>query len=190
MAKKNYPKLNINLSSRGKQTLGKVVYGWTIDAGRAIIVLIELIALVALGYRFIIDRKIVDLHDQIKIQEIYIQAQAADEKTYKSIHDRLKNIKNTNEETATKVQIMNEILKAISSGAFFSANLSINKQSIIVEGGTFSLVTITEFLENLKNFPSVASISIEEVATSDEGVRFKARIDIKDMTTNQQNAKK
>lgn len=191
MAKKNSPKLNINLSSRGKQTLGKVVYGWTIDAGRAIIVLIELIALVALGYRFIIDRKIVDLHDQIKVQEIYIQAQAADEKTYKSIHDRLKNIKNTNEETATKVQIMNEILKAISSGAFFSANLSINKQSIIVEGGTFSLVTLTEFLENLKNFPSVASISIEEVATSDEGVRFKARIDIKDMApTNQQNAKK
>ncbi len=191
MAKKNSPKLNINLSSRGKQTLGKVVYGWTIDAGRAIIVLIELIALVALGYRFIIDRKIVDLHDQIKVQEIYIQAQAADEKTYKSIHDRLKNIKNTNEETATKVQIMNEILNAISSGAFFSANLSINKQSIIVEGGTFSLVTLTGFLENLKNFPSVASISIEEVATSDEGVRFKARIDIKDMApTNQQNAKK
>lgn len=186
MAKKNPPKLDINLSSRGKQTLGKVVYGWTIDAGRAIIVLIELIALVALGYRFIIDRKIVDLHDAIAIEEKYIQGRESDEKIYKSIHDRLKNIKSTNQETAMKVQIMNEILTAISEGTFFSANLSINNQSIIVDGGTFSLITLTKFFENLKSFPSVAAISIEEVTTSDEGVRFKSRIDIKDISTPKQ----
>jgi hypothetical protein len=80
MAKKATPKININLSSAGKATVGKVVYGWTIDAGRAIIVGIELIALAALGYRFVIDRQIVDLHDQIKTQEVYIAAQSSDEK--------------------------------------------------------------------------------------------------------------
>ena len=100
MAKKISSKLNINLSSRGKATVGKVMYGWTIDAGRAIIVGIELIALGALGYRFVIDRQIVGLHDQIKTQEVYVAAQAADEKTYRSIQDRLKNIKTTTQETS------------------------------------------------------------------------------------------
>ena len=181
MAKKAAPKININLSSAGKATVGKVVYGWTIDAGRAIIVGIELIALGALGYRFVIDRQIVDLHDQIKTQEVYIAAQFNDEKKFRSIQERLKNIKITNEETSAKVKIMNEILKAISSGTFFSTNLSINNNSINVDGSTFSIFTLTDFLNSLKKFPSVAAISIDEINTADEGVRFKTRIDLKDM---------
>lgn len=183
MAKKATPKININLSSAGKATVGKVVYGWTIDAGRAIIVGIELIALAALGYRFVIDRQIVDLHDQIKTQESYIAAQSLDEKKYRSIQARLKNIEITNEETSAKVQIMNEILKAISSGTLFETNLSINGNSILVDGSTFSIFTLTDFLNSLKKFPSVAAISIDEIDTADQGVRFKTRVDIKDITT-------
>jgi len=181
MAKKAAPKININLSSAGKATVGKVVYGWTIDAGRAIIVGIELIALAALGYRFIIDRQIVDLHDQIKTQEVYIAAQSSDEKKFRSIQERLKNIKVINEQTAAKIQLMNEILKVISSGTFFATNLSINNNSILVDGSTFSIYALTDFLNNLKKFPSVSAMSIDEINTADEGVRFKTRIDIKDV---------
>lgn len=182
MAKRAAPKLNINLSSKGKQTVGKVVYGWTIDAGRAIIVGIELIALLALGYRFVVDRQIVDLHDEIKREESYVAAQATNEKSFRSIQERLKNIKITDEDTAAKLQVMNEILKAISSGTFFATNLSINDKSISVDGKTFSLFTLTDFLNGIKKFPSVAAISIDEISTSDEGVGFKIRIDVKDMT--------
>lgn len=184
MAKKASPKININLSSRGKATVGKVFYSWTINAGRAIIVGIELIALVALGYRFVIDRQIVDLHDKIKTQEVYVAAQANDEKTYRSIQERLKNIKATNEDTAAKVEIMNEILNAISSGTFFSTNLSINNRSINVNGSTFSIFTLTDFLNGMKQLPSVAAISIDEIDTSDNGIQFKARIDVKDTLAN------
>jgi hypothetical protein len=183
MAKKAAPRININLSSTGKQTVGKVVYGWTIDAGRAIIVGIELIALVALGYRFLIDRKIIDLHDQIKTQEVYIAAQANDEKAYRSIQERLKNIEAINDETAAKVQIMNEILQVINSGTFFSTNLSISNNNILIEGTTFSIYTLTDFVNGLKKFPSVAAISIDEINTADEGVQFKTRVDIKDMSS-------
>lgn len=181
MPKKSAPRLNINLSSLGKATVGKVVYGWTIDAGRAIIVGIELIALAALGYRFVIDRQIIDLHDQIKVQEAYIAAQASDEKTYRSIQERLTNVKLTNEETSAKVTLMNEILTAIASGTFFSTTLSISDRTIIAEGSTFSIYTLTDFLNGLKSYPSVSSITIDEINTADEGVRFKTRIEIKDL---------
>lgn len=180
MAKKATPRIHINLSSSGKQTVGKVVYGWTIDAGRAIIVGIELIALAALAYRFVIDRKIVDLHDQIKTQEVYIAAQAADEKNYRSIQERLLNIKNTNQETEAKIKVMNDILQAVASGIFFSTNLSINAQTLALDGRTFSIYTLTDFLNTLKADPSIAFISIDEISTGDDGVRFKARIEIKE----------
>ncbi len=179
MAKRPAPKININLSSHGKATVGKVIYSWTVDAGRAIIVGIELIALLALGYRFVIDRQIVDLHDQIKTQEAYIAAQASDEKTYRGIQNRLKNIKAINQETAAKAALTNELLSAISKGTFFSTNLTINDRTILVDGSTFSIYTLTSFLDGLKNYPSVASITIDEINTADEGVRFKCRIEIK-----------
>lgn len=182
MAKNKTHKIKINLGSSGKQTVGKVVYGWTIDAGRAIIVGIELIALLALGYRFIIDRQIVDLHKQIETEEKYIAATALDEKNYQSIHDRLKNIKAIDQETSAKIQIMNRLLEAISNGTFFSTNLNITNRSISMDGNTFSVLTLTEFLESLKGLPSVASISIDEVGTTGEGIRFKTRINIKDLT--------
>lgn len=183
MVKRPAPKVNINLSSRGKATVGKVVYGWTVDAGRAIIVGIELIALVALGYRFIVDRQIVDLHDKIKTQEAYIAAQAADEKTYRSIQDRLKDIKTINQETAAKAALTNVLLGAIEKGTFFSTNLTINDRTILIDGSTFSIHTLTSFLDGLKNDPSVASITIDEINTADEGVRFKCRIEIKGTET-------
>lgn len=182
MDKKNSSKLNINLSTSGKATVGRVVYGWTIDAGRAIIVLIELVALAALGYRFVIDRQIVDLKDQIEVQEAYIAAQADEEKEFRSIQERLQGIKLVNEETQSKIQVMNEILDAISSGTFFTTSLSINEQSIALNGNTFSLYTLTDFLEGLKSFPSVVAISIDEISTSNDGIKFSTRVQVKDTT--------
>jgi len=178
MAKIARSQININLSSKGQKTVGKVFYKWAIDAGRAIIVVIELIALGALGYRFVVDRKIVDLHDAIKQQEAFVAAQANEEKVYRGIQDRLKNIKLTNEETANKITIMNEVLKQVSSGTFFSTNLTINQKSIQIDGTTFSIFTLTTFVDSVKKFPAVASISIDEVSTTDEGVRFKVRIEM------------
>jgi hypothetical protein len=179
MGKRKTPKININFSSKGKQTVGRVFYKWAVDAGRAIIVGIELIALLALGYRMIIDRKIVDMHDQINIQQAYIAAQAKDESTYRGIQDRLKNIKITDEDTQAKVQVMNEILETISNGTFFNTNLSISNDSIIAEGNSFSVSTLNDFIESVKKLPSIDSISLDEISTTDTGVKFKISINIK-----------
>lgn len=181
MAKKGEFRSNINLSSAGKQTVGKVVYGWTIDAGRAIIVGIELIALIALGYRFVIDRQIVDLHDEIKKQEAYIASRASDEKKYRSVQDRLQSIKITSENSKVKIDVINEILKVISEGTFFSTNLSVNDNLIGIDGITFSEYTLVDALSGLKKIPSVSSISIDEINTGQEGLQFKVSVRVKEI---------
>jgi hypothetical protein len=99
------------------------------------------------------------------------------QRTYLSLtQDNIITLKN---ETTGEIQIMNEILKNITAGVLFSTNLSISDKSIFVEGSTFSIYTLTEFLNGLKKFPSITAISIDEINTSDEGIRFKTRIDTK-----------
>lgn len=179
MSKGKTPKININLSSKGKETVGKVFYKWTINAGRAIIVGIELIALLALGYRFVMDRKVVDLSDQVKQQEAFVAAQANDEKTFKSIQERLLNIKDVDTQTSTKIDIMNEILQASGNGTFLSTNLSIDNQNISLNGNTFDIGTLNDFVNKIKKSPSVDSISIDELSTTDTGINFKVTIRLK-----------
>lgn len=171
--------IKINLSSKGKQTLEKVFYKWAVDAGRLIIIGIELLALGALAYRFYVDKRIVDLHDNIKRQEAYVAAQANEEKVYRSIQDRLKNIKATNDDIAAKITVMNAVLNNISSGILFQTSLSINQTGATIDGTTFSVTTLSNFIENMKSLPMVNSISLDEIDTSSEGVKFKLRIAIK-----------
>lgn len=179
MANKPTPKITINLSSQGKTTVGKIFYGWTVNAGRSIIVGIELIALGALAYRFVIDRKIVDLHDHIKLEESYVAARSSDEIVFRSIQQRLDSIKKTNIETQSKIQVMDNILTAISNGTLYATNLSISQQSIAIDGSAYSIYTLNSFLNSIKSLPSVTSISIDELDTTTNGIKFKVRIETK-----------
>ncbi len=172
MAKDVNPRININLSSKNKRTVGKVFYQWSINAGRAIIVLIELVALVALGFRFYIDRQIVDLHDQIELEESKIVAQEADEKLYRSIQERLNHITTTDDDTKLKFSVMNEVIKTVSEGTLFNTKFTINENTATIDGTTFSIATLTNFIEQLKNTPTVAEISVSEINTTTAGVDF------------------
>ena len=58
--------VKINLIAQPKELIEKIFSEWAVNFGRIIIVLTELIALSALGYRFYIDRQIIDLHQKIK----------------------------------------------------------------------------------------------------------------------------
>lgn len=181
MAKKAVKtRLNINLRSRGKESVSDVFYKWAVDAGRGIIIGIELIALIALGYRFYIDRKIVDLHDAIDREQTIVTSQTNQEVLYRGIQDRLTNIKSTTDETSAKITIMDAILQAISQGTFYDTTLAITSKEVILDGSTFSIFTLNTFIDSLKQIPSVEAISIDEIDNNNDGIRFKLRINVKE----------
>ncbi|OGH12686.1 MAG: hypothetical protein A2776_01520 [Candidatus Levybacteria bacterium RIFCSPHIGHO2_01_FULL_40_10] len=175
----NSQHVKINLIGKPRENLGKDFLAWAVSAGRIIIVLTELIALGALLYRFNIDRKIVDLHDQIKREDLFVSAQAAKERDYRSIQTRLSSIKEINEQTQTKIKIMNDILKSISRGSFSSTNLTVNQSSINISGVAFSIFPLNDFINYLKENPNVTSISIDEIRSTAGGIQFKMTIELK-----------
>lgn len=175
----NSPHVNINLIGKPKESLTDDILKWAINAGKIIIIVTELVALSALAYRFTMDRKIIDLHDQIKKADLFVKAQAAKEADYRSIQNRLTDIALTEKDTETKVAIINDILSAISQGTFASTNLTVSQESISINGVAYSIFPINNFIEALKTNPNVTSISLDEVTSTNEGIQFKLIIELK-----------
>jgi hypothetical protein len=179
----NSPHVKINLSGKQEASFRDDLLRWAIQAGRAIIVLTELVAVSALLYRFYVDRKIVDLHDEIKKASIFVEAQSPKEKEYRNIQVRLSNINNIDETTKNKINIMNNILAAMNSGSFSSTNLTVNEKSININGTAVSIFPINSFIEELKKNPSIVSINLDDLSSTNLGVQFKMSIELKQNKT-------
>ncbi len=168
--------ISINLSGKPKQSTSTVFYKWAIQAGRVIIILTELVALSALFYRFVIDRQIADINDQIDRQVLYIKNQEASEKEFRSIQNKLATIKTIKQDTDAKVEVMNKILNTANTGVFSTNNLNVNKNIISLNGVSSSIFPINNFVDELKSHPYITSISIDEITSTDTGVLFKLQI--------------
>jgi hypothetical protein len=171
--------VKINLIGKQDVSIKDDVLKWSVKVGRIIIIATELLALSALLYRFTIDRKIIDLHDKIKNAELLIISQKAKEESYRSIQKRLELVKKTDAETKAKIAIMTDVLAAISAGNFTSTNLTVDQNTITLDGTAFSIFPINAFIENLKKNPNVSSISLNDVSSSIQGIQFKISVEIK-----------
>jgi len=174
------PHVSINLIGKSKQSFRGDFFKWSVSVGRIIIIVTELIALGALIYRFTIDRKIIDLHDQIEKAEIFVKSQEAKEADYRSIQTRLENIKTTEEETDNKISLMRDILLSISQGNFTSTNLTVDQNRISINGVAFSIFPLNNFIENLKQNENIISISLDEITSISEGIQFKLNVELED----------
>jgi len=175
----NSPHVKINLIGKQKLSVTQDFIRWGAQIGKFIIVGTELIALAALLYRFSVDRKIVDLHDQINTEQQLVEAQKPKEDIYRGIQARLEDVKKIQTQTKAKLDIMNSVIAAISTGDFSSTNLSVDLNSIEVDGTAYSIFPINAFINDLKVNPNVTSISLDNVLSSNQGVSFKINIGIK-----------
>jgi hypothetical protein len=178
---KNSSQIRINLSSKQRESTTSALLTWAVNVGRIIIVGTELIALAALFYRFTVDRKIIDLNDKIRIEERFVKSQTKKEEQYRSLHARLENIKQTEDETQSKITIMNSILQTLASGSFTTTNFVINQNTIALSGGAFSVFPVNSLIDTLKQNPNVSSLSLDELTSSDNGVQFKLTIELKQL---------
>lgn len=175
--------LNINLGKKKDINTGNIFLKWAITKGRIIVIAVELLALGALGYRFFIDQRIVDLNDKIKNQQIFIQAQTQQERQFRNLQSRIDTIQSISSETQTKVLFLQSLLSLATENALLSSSLSLTNNTVSIDGQASSIFSLNSFVEALKKNKNVKSISIEELSTLDQGVRF--RITVQLITPNQ-----
>lgn len=167
------PPITINLSGKPRERLENIFLSWAAQAGKIIIIVTELVALGALSYRFIIDRQIIDLNDQIRTKLLFVNSQTQKENVFRDIQNRLFYVKLLTDESHTKLIVLADILSAAKSGGVEITNLLLNEDKITLSGNTSSLFSIHTFVNTFKARPGVSAISIDEIESGESGVHFK-----------------
>lgn len=175
----NPSKTKINLSKKSRSNIQNVVYSWVINIGRIIIVLTELMALSALFYRFLVDKQIIDLHDRIKREETILSQQEGKESEYRNIQERLKLAESITESTEKRSRLLSFILNRMQTGNIQITNFEANQNGMIIDGNASSIFSINNFVNELKTYPDVLSIVIDEINGTETGVKFKLRLGLK-----------
>lgn len=135
---------------------------WALSVGRLIVILTETVAIITFVYRFSLDEKLVDLHSEIKHKQNIISALKPDENKYRNLQDRIALASTFSEKGNKTSQTITEIIGLIPTQATIN-NLILNKDRINISVNTTSVSSLTNFVNPLKSYPGIKSISIDNI---------------------------
>ena len=135
---------------------------WTLTYGRLVIMITYTVALVAFLFRFTIDFRLTNLHDQIRNDEIIVKAMSDSEALFRNLQNRLDLIGQINNTADMSVQRLNDLVKLTNSNVTF-VNLSISPNTEVATISTNSIQQLNSFVTALKKLNYVMSINIENI---------------------------
>lgn len=155
---------SINLVKDQKGDLVERIINWSLSVGRALVILTELIALVAFLWRFGLDQELVDLHTQIKQKQAIVSAFKPNEDRYRNLQDRLSIASNFSAINNQQTQTLRDIL-TLASGSVSFNKINLSGSSISVEINVGSVAALSDFVNSLKTYSNVETVSIDKIET-------------------------
>ena len=135
---------------------------WALTAGRLIVITTEVVAVAAFIYRFSLDERLIDLHSEIKQKQTLISLLKQDEDKYRNLQDRIALASTLSEKNAKTNKIVLNIIGSVPSGVRIN-NLIFNKDRITINADTNSVSSLTDFINFLKDYPDIKSVSIDNI---------------------------
>lgn len=153
--------ITINLAKNRGESLVDRVIAFALTIGRVLIIITELIALGAFLYRFTLDRTLVGLHDAISQEGTIVRLLHNNEVLYRSVQNRL-----SLASLLTKSPPLEQYLIDIKS--FAPVNMTIQTiavapDAIRIQASAQSVDSLTLFVEKIKQYPQVKSVSIDSI---------------------------
>lgn len=153
---------SINLLKNDKnQTVSQVV-NWALGIGKVLIIVVELIALSAFLYRFVLDNQIRDIQTKIKQEQAIVLSQKKNEETYKNLQERLSVISMVSDESKKITKTYKDILSFAPLGMNFT-NVSLSDTGFRIEANVSSVYPLAVFINSLKKYPQIDTISIDKI---------------------------
>lgn len=152
----------INLLPNQGENFTTKFFNWALSIGRLLIILTEMVALATFLYRFGLDAQIVDLHDKITEESYVVANFHTAETTFRDLQDRIAVIKRYGAIGQTTTGIFSRITQ-MGQGKITFKDLTVTTQSAKIEVESSSSSTLSQFVDSLKNDPSVTSVSIDKV---------------------------
>jgi hypothetical protein len=152
----------INLLPNKGERLASQFFTWIFTIGRLLIILTETLALSVFLYRFSLDMRIVDLHDQLRSASIIVQNFGSSEQKFRNLQNRLQLAKQYDEQSKQLPQLTQKIM-ALGEKKITFNNLSITNTTIAIEAQASSSQALSDFTTSLQSFPEIQSLSIDRV---------------------------
>lgn len=156
------PTDSINLLREEKNQTINEVLNWALGAGRILIILVEIIALSAFLYRFILDNQLQDLHSKIKQEQEVVLLQKDNEKKYRNLQERLSLVSSLSQKGVRTTKIYKDIIGFAPPGMTFSS-LTLTGGILEIKANVNSAYPLSLFIKSLKAYPSVAAVVIDKI---------------------------
>lgn len=152
---------SINLLENKDKTLDLII-SWALTIGRALVIIVEIVALGAFLYRFSLDNQLQTQEAKIKQEQAIVAYQTQSEDKYRNLQSRLVLISTASKDSAKNLQIFKDVINMAPSGfAFKTLDLSATKISLT--GNASSVTTLSSFIDKLKAYPSIDNVSLDKI---------------------------
>lgn len=135
---------------------------WALTIGRVLVILTESIALIAFLYRFGLDQQNIDLSAKIKQEQAIVTALQNSENTYRNLQDRLSLASQLIANNEKRKKIYDDIISLTPQGLVFKT-LSLYPDRLQVDANTNSVESLSFFINSLRNYPAISSVSINKI---------------------------
>lgn len=153
---------NINLLPSRGDTLLMQFLNWALTIGRLLVILVETLALGTFLYRFSLDMQTQDLKDKIKVQRSIVTSFKSEEDKFRDLQTKLDLIKNISAVSENNPKMLSDIIE-MGKGYVTFRNVSISTKVIQIEAQASSVAPLRAFVDSLKKYPPVASVSIDKI---------------------------
>jgi len=153
--------LSINLAEP-KIDLAEEILDWSLKIGKILIILVEVVALSAFLYRFVLDIQVGNLESEIKLKQTVLYNFKDRENTYRNLQDRLSLATSLTKDNSKVFKIFNDILNLVPQGITVN-NISLDESGIAMIINVNSVSALSSFTTGLKNYSNVQSISVDKI---------------------------
>ena len=153
---------SINLIKKDKNQLTDQIVNWAMSIGRVLIIIVEIIALSAFIYRFVLDNQLRDLNSKIKQEQEILNSQKQKEIEYRNLQDRLTLEASMVNQGKEKAQTLKNIIDLTPQGISFTS-LNFTNNLVSIQLNTASVFPLNVFINSLKKYTLTNYISINSI---------------------------
>lgn len=153
---------SINLVKNKKPRVLDQFIHWALTVGRVVVILTEAVALGAFLYRFGLDRQLIDLHDKIAQEQNIVKFLKTSEDTYRSLQNRIALADSLITQQDDSISRYDGIISLVPSDMVIKS-LSFSANTLRIEATVQSIIALTNFIQNLRQYPGIATVSLDKI---------------------------
>lgn len=174
MAKKS---ATINLLKNNSNNTVNQIVNWALTIGKALIIIVEVIALTALIYRFVLDAQLRDINSKIVQEKAILDSQKENEDKFRNLQDRLALETSIINQGKDKMKIIKDIISFTPVGMTLT-NINSSTDGIKIDTNVNSVFPLSAFINSLRGYSKTESVSIDKIENKTASAVISAGISV------------